>query len=117
VSEFVRILDVTINAKELTLPQVRLLLALFARGTVNQLELAEITGIGKEGNSKNIKRFGRDREAAGFAALIETVADDKDIRFNKVRLTNYGKALVGEVAGKVMPLISGESVDQKAMQH
>lgn len=83
------------------LQQLRLLLALYVHGTLNQNDLTRYTGVAKSSNGRNIDRMGAGSFREAGLGLLESDVDPMDRRFKLVRLTPKGRAVIEEAAGKV----------------
>lgn len=99
----------------LGLQQVRMLTALYVHGTLNQTDLPRFTGVEKSAVARNIARLGGGAwvakpgtaskvERAGLG-LIEAYQEPTDRRFNMVRLTPRGRAVMETLSKDAMALL------------
>lgn len=91
--------------------QMLLLMALYIHGELNQNDLPKYTGVDRSANSRNIKRFGagsgvlnRVTGAKTFEqgdGFVEAYRDPMNQRFQMVRLTPRGRAVIESAAMQV----------------
>lgn len=94
--------------------QVRLLTALYVHGTLNQVDLPKFTGVERSAVGRNIGRLSeglwivktgsKQKVLQPGLGLVEAYQEPTDRRFNMVRLTPKGRALLEAVAKSVGPL-------------
>lgn len=82
----------------MALQQLRLLLALYVHGTINQNDLPRHTGVAKSSNGRNIDRMGTGSMREAGLGLVESYVDPMDRRFKLVRLTPKGRAVIESAA-------------------
>lgn len=99
----------------LGLQQVRMLTALHVHGTLNQTDLPKFTGVERAAVSRNIARLGpgawvakpgseAKTEKPGLG-LIEAYQEPTDRRFNMVRLTPKGRAVLEALTKDAIALL------------
>lgn len=81
--------------------QINLLLQLYLRGSIYQVDMQKVTGLDRSANSRNLAKMGPgEAPAKGKVGhgYVETEADLRNRRMNVVRLTAKGRAVVEEAA-------------------
>lgn len=99
----------------LGIQQVRMLTALYVHGTLNQVDLPKFTGVEKSAVARNISRLGGGAWAAKPGSpskvekpglgLIEAYQEPTDRRFNMVRLTPKGRAMLEQLSKDAIALL------------
>lgn len=96
IARFLEILCDEAGDKTMPVQQIRLLLALFTYGTIQQLGMEKHTGVERSSNSRNVLKLGpgEDPVKKPGLGLVESYDDLVDRRTKMVRLTPKGYALI-----------------------